>query len=90
MSAQTLPPIGILATGIYLPTTRMSGAEIAAASGISREVIEQKFGILEKPIPGPDDHTCAMGAWAAERALEKAGLKATDIDVIISISEEYK
>jgi 3-oxoacyl-[acyl-carrier-protein] synthase-3 len=68
----------------------MSGAEIAEASGISREVIEQKFGILEKPVPGPDDHPCAMGAWAAERALEKAGLKATDLDVIISISEEYK
>ena len=88
--SQGLPPIGILSTGIYLPKYRMSGAEIAEATGISREVIEQKFGIMEKVIPGPDDHSCAMGAKAAQLALERAGLSADELDVIISISEEYK
>lgn len=87
---RTLPPIGILATGTYIPETRMSGAEIADATGIPRDVIEQKFGILSKPVPGPDDHTCAMGARAAEVALRRAEVDPLEIDAIISISEEYK
>lgn len=86
----TETPIGILATGIYLPQPRMTGAEIAEATGISRQAIEEKFGIIEKVIPGPDDHPCTMGAKAAQTALEKAGISAQEIDVILSISEEYK
>lgn len=86
----SLPPIGILSTGTYIPTPRMKSAEIAEATGIPRSVIEEKFGILEKPIPGPDDHTCMMGAKAARRALRRARVDALEIDVIISISEEYK
>ncbi len=86
----TSTPIGVLATGIYLPTPRMTGAQIAEASGLPRAVVEEKLGILEKPVPGPHDHPCQMGAWAAERALEKARVSPLDIDVIISISEEHK
>lgn len=84
------PPIGVLSMGVYLPEPRMTGADIAAAAGISRQVIEEKFGIIEKVIPGPDDHPCAMGARAAQVALERAQLSASELDVIISISEEYK
>lgn len=86
----SLPPIGILSLGSYLPTPRMTSAELAAKSGISERVITEKFGILEKPMPGPDDHPCAMGARAARVALERAEISASEIDVIISVSEEYK
>ena len=86
----TLPPIGILSTGTYIPTPRMKSAEIAEATGIPRSVIEEKFGILEKPIPGPNDHPCIMGAKAARRALRRARIDPLEIDVLISISEEYK
>ncbi len=85
-----LPPIGILATGTYIPTPRMTSADIAEATGIPRSIIEEKFGILEKPIPGPNDHTCAMGAKAAKRAIRRAKIDPLEIDAIISISEEYK
>jgi len=88
--ADTLPSVGILSTGVYLPKPRMTGAEIAHATGISRQVIEDKFGIIEKVTPGPDDHPCAMGARAAQVTIEKANISANEIDVIISISEEYK
>ncbi len=83
-------PVGILSTGMYIPTPRMTAAEIAQLSNIPVQVISEKFGIVEKPIPGPDDHPCAMGANAAKIALEKAKISADEIDVIISISEEYK
>ena len=83
-------PIGIVSLGSYLPAPRMTAAQLAAASGIGESIITDKFGIIEKPMPGPDDHPCAMGARAAEVALARAGMAATDLDVIISISEEYK
>lgn len=85
-----LPPIGILSTGTYIPTPRMTSGDIAEATNIPRNIIEEKFGILEKPIPGPNDHTCMMGAKAAKRALRRAKVHASEIDAIISISEEYK
>ncbi len=85
-----LPPVGILSTGVYLPETRMSGAEIARRSGIPQRIIEDKFGLRQKPVPGPDDHPCAMGARAAAVALKRAGVDPLEVDVVLSISEEYK
>ena len=83
-------PIGIVSTGVYLPAERMSGEEIARLSGLPKEVVEQKMGILEKTIPGIEDHTCEMGIRAAKRAIKKAGIGASEIDVIIYVGEEYK
>ncbi len=85
-----LPHIGIIGLGTYIPKSRMSSAEMAAKTGIPQNIIESKFGMMSKPIPGPEDHTCAMGARAAQAALKHAGVDPLEVDVIISISEEYK
>lgn len=82
--------VGILSTGTYVPEPRMTSAEIADRTGIPEPVIRQKFGIHSKPLPGPDDHPCAMGARAAQAALDRAGVDPLEIDVVLSISEEYK
>lgn len=81
---------GILATGTYVPTPRMTSAQMAEATGIPERVIREKFGLHAKPMPGPGDHPCAMGANAAKRAIAKAGIDPLEIDLIVSISEEYK
>ncbi|MCB9760102.1 MAG: 3-oxoacyl-ACP synthase [Alphaproteobacteria bacterium] len=83
-------PVGIVATGVYTPAPRMSAAQLAEATGIPQDVIERKFGILEKPMPGPDDHPAAMGARAARAALDKAGVDPLEVDLVLSISEEHK
>lgn len=76
--------------GVYLPIPRMSSAEIAAASGLPEWVVRDKLGIHQKPIPGDGDHPARMGAWAAQKALEDAGLPASKLDVVISITDEHK
>jgi 3-oxoacyl-[acyl-carrier-protein] synthase-3 len=86
----TFANVGILSTGTYLPSLRMTSEQLARETGISREIIESKFGILSKPMPGPEDHPCEMGARAARIALDRAGVDPLEIDVVISISEEYK
>ena len=76
--------------GIYLPQRYHTAADIAAASGVPEAVVRDKMGITRKTVPGPDDHTNAMGVRAARAALADAGITAADVDVVISITEEHK
>ena len=84
--------VGIVGTGIYLPEKRMTASDISAATkGIwSEQAVIEKLGIVEKPIPGPQDGTQFMGAQAAKEALKNTGIEANEIDVILSIGEEWK
>jgi 3-oxoacyl-[acyl-carrier-protein] synthase III len=86
--------VGILGTGIYLPIGRMSARAIAdATKGIwSEQAVIDKLGIREKVIPGdlPQDGTQEMGALAALDALKNTGLDPKEIDVILSVTEEWK
>ncbi len=86
--------VGILGTGIYLPKGRMSARAIAdATKGIwSEQAVIDKLGIREKVIPGdlPQDGTQEMGALAALDALKHTGLDPKEIDVILSVTEEWK
>lgn len=82
--------VGIVSTGIYLPQNKMTAQEIAALSNIPVDIIRQKMGIHEKPIPGAHDHTVQMGIWAAQEAIQKANIDPKDIDVVIYMGEEHK
>ena len=82
--------VGIRGHGVYLPAQFMTSREVAAASGLPVEVVEEKLGFSRKPIPGPGDHTVAMGVKAARAALERAGVEADAVDLIIYVGEEYK
>ncbi|MGV3487081.1 MAG: 3-oxoacyl-ACP synthase [Tuberibacillus sp.] len=82
--------IGIRSIGTYIPAQKMTGAEVARLSGLPPEVVEKKMGIIEKAVPGPEDHTCEMGIRAAKTAIERAGIDPLSIDLIIYIGEEHK
>lgn len=83
-------PVGILAAGAYVPATTMSSAEIAAATDIPEPIIRTKFGIHQKPVPGPEDHTNAMALRAAQDAVARAGIDPTEIDLVLCTTEEWK
>lgn len=82
--------VGIVSTGIYLPQQKMTSQDIAVVSNIPEDIIRQKMGIHEKPIPGKHDHTVQMGIWAAQEAIQKANIDPKDIDVVIYMGEEHK
>lgn len=86
------PTVGIVGTGIYLPEGRMSAKDISLATkGVwTEEAVIEKLGIVTKTIPGPNDGTQEMGAWAAKDALKNTGMDPRDIDVILCIGEEWK
>ncbi len=82
--------IGIMGHGTYLPSGRMTAAELALASGIPEDIITTKFGIKKKPVPGPEDTTARMGILAAEKALRDAGIQATELDLVIWCGAQHK
>jgi len=81
--------VGLESWGIYLPEKKHTSDYIAQETGIPKDVIEKKFGLKSKTVPGPKDHTVAMGAKASFQALERANITAEDLDLIIWAGEVY-
>ena len=78
----------ITGTGSYLPPRRLTNADLAAelaAKGVetSDEWIVERTGIEARHFAAPDTSSSDLGVQAAKHALEAAGLKASDIDLII-------
>ncbi|MDN4606818.1 3-oxoacyl-ACP synthase [Sporosarcina highlanderae] len=82
--------VGIVSTGVYIPESKTTAAEIAERANLPIDVVREKMGITAKPIPGEHDHTVAMGIWAAQEAMRKGQIEPKEIDVIIYIGEEHK
>ncbi len=85
-------PIGILGLGVYLPEHTLTAADIAKATegAWSEENVINKLGIKTIYRPGKEDGTQAMAVKASLEALKDAGIKASEIDLILSIGEEWK
>ena len=86
--------VGIVGMGVYLPSQKMTAAEISAATGgnWTEEAVINKLGIVEKFIPSADpcDGTQEMGALAALDCLKNTGVDPLEIDAILCITEEWK
>jgi len=82
-------PVGLESWGIYLPKEHHTSNYIAKQTGIPKDIIEEKFGLKSKTVPGAEDHTVAMGAKASLLALERANITANDLDLIIWAGEVY-
>jgi 3-oxoacyl-[acyl-carrier-protein] synthase-3 len=78
----------ITGTGSYLPPRRVTNADLAvqlAANGVetSDDWIVERTGIRARHFAEPDVSTSDLGLQAAKHALESAGRKASEIDLII-------
>jgi 3-oxoacyl-[acyl-carrier-protein] synthase-3 len=73
----------IKGTGSALPARRVDNAELAAMVDTTDEWIVVRTGIRARYIAGEGETTATLGAEAARRAIEAAGLAATDIDLIV-------
>lgn len=82
--------VGIVGHGIFLPKGSLSAADLAAATGVPEDVIALKFGVKSKPVAGPEETTAFMGLAAARLALDKAGLKGSDVDLVIWCGAQHK
>ncbi|HOE16968.1 MAG TPA: beta-ketoacyl-ACP synthase III [Syntrophorhabdaceae bacterium] len=75
--------IGIIGTGSYLPEKVMTNFDIEKFLDTSDEWIFTRTGIKERRIADEKQATSDLSKVAAERAMEAAGVKADDIDLLI-------
>src|SRR5438270_11108225 len=69
--------------GMYVPPTVRTNADLEKMVDTTDAKIIELSGIRERRIAGDDETTSTMGAKAARRALDRAGLEARDVDAII-------
>ena len=75
--------VTIAGTGSYLPEKILTNDDLSKFVDTSDEWIVTRTGIKERRIAADDEFTSHLGAKAAEKALEQAGIAAEDIDLII-------
>jgi 3-oxoacyl-[acyl-carrier-protein] synthase-3 len=73
----------IIGTGSYAPEKVVTNDDLAKVLATSDEWITTRTGIKQRHIARDDEQTSDMALAAARRALEMAGKKPTDLDLII-------
>ncbi|MFT3965589.1 MAG: beta-ketoacyl-ACP synthase III [Sphingobium sp.] len=73
----------LLGTGAALPARCVTNAELATRVDTSDEWIVERTGIRTRYVAGDGETTSSLATDAARRALEAAGLQASDIDLIV-------
>lgn len=79
------PPrsVHIIGTGSYLPSRVLRNADLEKLVDTTDEWIITRTGIRERRIAADHECTSDMGTEAARRAIEQAGIRAEEIDLII-------
>lgn len=73
----------VIGCGTYLPERILTNKEISTFVDTSDEWIQERTGIKERHVAADDEKTSDLAVKAAQAALNDAGLKADDIDLII-------
>src|SRR3954452_24066787 len=73
----------ISGVGSYVPTRVLTNAELEKMVETSDEWITSRTGIKERRIAAKDEFTSDLATQAALRAIQKAGITAEEIDLII-------
>ena len=69
--------------GAYLPERVVTNAELARKVDTSDEWIQQRTGIKQRHIAADGEFTSHLAIRASQRALEHAGIAASDLDLIV-------
>lgn len=86
-SAASLPAVSIIGVGHHLPARVIENDELCQTldptHGVTAAWIEEKTGIRQRRIAGPDDTAWGFAVAAAERAMAMAKITADQLDAII-------
>jgi len=80
---KTIRSAGIVGLGTYLPAEKITNADLEKIIDTTDEWIRTRTGISERRRLAEDEAASDMGMKAAIKALENAGIKPEEIDLII-------
>ncbi len=77
--------------GAYVPSKVLSNSDLETMVDTSDEWILKRTGISERRIAAEDEYTSDMATKAAKVAIERAGLKYSDIDLVVcaTVTPDY-
>lgn len=78
-----MPRAAITGLGVYLPAKILTNHDLEKLVDTNDEWIQQRTGILERRIAGPDETTFTMAVAASKQALAMAQFPADQLDLII-------
>lgn len=76
-------PVGIAGVGLYVPERVLTNKDLEKIVDTTDEWIVDRTGIRERRLARDDEAASDMAVVAAERAMEAAGVKPEEIDLII-------
>ncbi|MGH9454419.1 MAG: beta-ketoacyl-ACP synthase III [Terriglobia bacterium] len=74
---------GIIGTGVALPDKVITNADLEKIVETTDQWITERTGIKERRQAAPNETTSTLSIKAAHKALDMAGIKPTDLDLII-------
>ena len=77
-------PVGILAVSHYTPERVVTNKDLEKELDTTDEWIKSRTGISERRIAAPGETSSSLGAKAALRALEMAGVRPEELDLIVA------
>jgi 3-oxoacyl-[acyl-carrier-protein] synthase-3 len=78
-----LQPAGVLGVAYYVPEKVLTNADLEKMVNTSDKWITERTGIKERHIARADETTSDMSLAAGQKALERAGVKAKELDLLI-------
>ena len=86
-----MPKARISGVGMYIPEKVYDNAYMESIVDTNDEWITRRTGIKERHVSAPDEYTTELATIAAKRAVENAGLKPEDIDLIMlaTVTPDY-
>ncbi len=81
--------VGLVDYSVYLPEKTITPEELSTQVNVPVDVLKEKMGIHRKFVGGDDDHPGIMAVKASNDVLQKTGIAAEDIDLIIYTGESY-
>lgn len=76
--------IKIISTGIYLPKNKVSASEMDQKLNLQSGWVAEKTGVLNRHYADDSEKAPYMAAQALKEALNKANLKFSDLDLLLS------
>ncbi|SYX82747.1 beta-ketoacyl-acyl carrier protein synthase III 1 [Paenibacillus alvei] len=79
----SLRSVGIIGTGKYVPERVLTNADMEKMVDTNDEWIVSRTGIKERRIAAEHEATSDLAFYAAEKALQAAGISAEELDLIV-------
>lgn len=81
--ARAVRGAAISSVGVALPRTPVPNARIAERLGVDSDWITKRIGVRERRMAEPDERLSDLAAEAAQTALERAGVDAAELDLVL-------